>query len=714
MRSGQRSCLKWKTLFLTTLVGPVLLLTGCYSAPPEEPLPTPRATAVSPASPSPPTATPPERRSPTSTFAPAPIPFPSLEPTPTWLNVGQSASSLRLEMPPTWVDLSDSLTPEMALSPLGVIALLVADSPRTGMGMLAGKEVNAGGMALALVTQVDLPPTVPIAGLGSVLARLGTAVVPLSDITTLQAGNLAGAVIDIAGMPLPNLRQTFREPRTRLLYFLAPGPNPARSVQLLFLFTAPAAQWPDLDATFTRMSQTAVLPPMHTSLSMANGALRFLSSPTQTLTQPTKFSATSLPNLPDMWLLSLEAPTYLNLAVSPLSQYLDPVVTLIDPNGQLVARLNNGYTGYSERATDIFLHLPGLYLLVITDFAALSGQYTLEIQLSGEPAFIGEGRVRFGEGVQSQLAAESRHIWRFSGTAEQFINVVVQPGSEKLDPIMNLYGPDGQRLVALDEGFSGDAEVVAGFQLPLSGEYAIHVSSFASAGGPYTLSLSEGQERTANFYDAGDLLLGQTRQETLRPREAHAWFFNGRADEEIVVRVTPRTAVLDLDVWLLDPNIERVAAQDLFMAGEAETLQYRLRESGQYLILVREFTGQAGMYEITLESAPAAIPVYAGTLSSGAGVTGSLSESQTGFWLFAGQEGEKVSLTLQPGEAGRDVVLILQAPDGSPALRVDEGGDGVAEFITDFPLPVSGQWRILLQEFYGAPVSYTLTAVWHR
>ncbi len=712
MRFGQRSCLKWKTLFLTTLAGPVLLLTGCYSAPSEEPPPT--ATTVFPTSSPPPTATPFERRLPTSTFAPAPIPFPSPEPTPTWLGIGQSANSLRLEVPPSWVDLSSSLTPETALSPLGVIALLATDSVRTGMGMLAGKEVNGGGIALALVTQVDLPPSVPIAGLGSVLARLETAVVPLSDITTIQAGGLTGAVIDVAGMPLPGLRQTFSEPRTRLLYFLAPGPTPLRSTQVLFLFSASAAQWPDLDATFARMSQTAVLPPMHASLIMANGALRFFGAPAQSLSQPTEFSATSLPNLPDMWLLPIETPAYLNLAVSPLSQYLDPVAMLFDPKGKPVAHLNNGYTGYRERATDIFLPSPGLYLLVISDFASQSGRYALEVQLSSEPAFSGEGRIRLGEGVQSALAAESRHIWRFSGTAEQFINIVVQPGSEKLDPILNLYGPDGTRLVALDEGFSGDAEVVAGFQLPLSGEYAIYVSSFASAGGSYTLSISEGRDRTANFYDAGDLLLGQTRQETLRPHEAHAWFFNGRADEEIVVRVTPLTAVLDLDVWLLNPNIERVAAQDLFMAGETETLRHRLRQSGEYLILVRDFTGQPGMYEISLEPAPTAVPAYVGTLSNGEPVTGSLPEGQTSFWLFSGPEGAKVNIALEPAETGRDVVLILQAPDGSLALRVDDGGDGIAEQITDFTLTTSGQWRILLQEFYGAPVSYTLTAVWQR
>lgn len=666
------------------------------------------------ASPTLPLPTPTARRFPTSTFAPIPVPFPSLEPTPAWQSVGRNTGGLRLEVPPSWVDLSSSLTAETALSSLGVIALLAADSMRTGLGMLAGKQVSGGGIALALVTQVDLPPTVPIAGLGSVLARLETAVVPLSDITTLQVGNLAGAVIDVAGMPLPGLRHTFSEPRTRLLYFLAPGPTPMRSTQVLFLFSAPAAQWSDLDAAFARMSQTAVLPPMHASLTMANGALRFFSSSVQSLNQPTEVRATSLPNLPDMWLLPLEAPAYLNLAVSPLSQYLDPVVTLIDPKGNPVARLNNGYTGYRERATDIFLPSPGLYLLVISDFAAQSGQYALEVQLSSEPAFSGEGRIRLGEGVQSALAAESQHIWRFSGTAEQFINIVVQPGSEKLDPILNLYGPNGARLVALDEGFSGDAEVVAGFQLPASGEYAIYVSSFASAGGPYTLSLSEGRDRTANFYDAGDLLLGQTRQETLRPREAHAWFFHGRADEEIVVRVTPLTAVLDLDVWLLDPNIERVAAQDLFMAGEAETLRHRLRESGQYLILVRDFGGQPGIYEISLEAAPTAVPAYAGTLSNGEPVSGTLPAGQTNFWLFSGQEGAKVSIVLEPVEAGRDVVLILQAPDGSLALRVDDGGDGVAERITDFTLTSNGQWRVLLQEFFGAAVSYTLAAEWHR
>ena len=80
--------------------------------------------------------------------------------------------------------------------------------------------------------------------------------------------------------------------------------------------------------------------------------------------------------------------------------------------------------------------------------------------------------------------------------------------------IRDSYGPDGQRLVALDEGFSGDPELLSGFALPTTGEYAVLVRSFSPQGGPYTLSLDEGEQPIANFYDAGDLVYGDVRPES--------------------------------------------------------------------------------------------------------------------------------------------------------------------------------------------------------
>lgn len=625
-----------------------------------------------------------------------------------WQTLSMGTTSLQLAVPPNWVNLSANLPQDAMTTPLGVVAAFAADSTRTGTSLLAGKSIGAGAFMLALVASADVPPTVPVAGLGRVLAEMETAVSPLTDITTLQAGSLNGAMIDVAGMPLPGYGSAAANLRTRIVYFLAPAPQPEQAVAILLLFSTAADHWDAFVGMVERIAETAVLPNLQAGLRTPNGTVRFLDH-TQSAAQ---VNGAASEGVPDIWMLSVDAPQYLTLTAAPDSSDLDLTLSLIGPAGQTVDRLNNGYSGDREMATDIPLSEPGLYLLVISDFAGGDGRYTLDIHLSSDPIFDGRGLISFGEGVQSQLAADSQHVWTFDGTAGQYASVVLQPGSDQLDAILNLYGPDGTRLVALDEGFSGDPEVISGFQLPVTGEYSILVSSFASAGGMYTLSLSKGHEETANFYDAGDLMVGQTKRETFRPNEAHAWFFQGKGGEEVIIRVTPLSEALDLDVWLLDPNVERLAAQDLFIAGEPEIIQQTLPQNGQYLILVREFAGNAGAYEISLDLAPTAVPVYIGTLVQGTVVNDALPAGQTNFWLFNAQADDQVTITLSPNDAASDLVLLLQAPNGDTVLRVDNAGAGEAENITTFPLNATGQWRILVQEFFGDTTGYALTAAW--
>ncbi len=707
MRRTRWTCLVWGLFFSTTFTGS-LIGVGCQNVPLDEPVTSVAQVAVTAVtvtqmapSPTLPLPGPP-------TAVPLPSPSPTTEKMIPWTIVGQEANSLQFAIPPHWVNLLGGLSQESLATSLGVMAALAVDSARTGAALLAGKSIGTGGVVVGLVAPADVPPSVPVAGLGLLLAGLGTAVTPLSDITTLQAGDLQGATIDVSGMPVPVYQQAAAHLRTRIVYFLAPDVLPDRAVQVVLLFSAAPDHWTEFEPTFARISETAVLPNFQAGLQIPQGTLRLFGTPPT----ETQVSGVTVSSNPEIWLMKVEAPAYLTLTATPSSPNLDLAISLISPTGNLLNRLNNGFTGDSEKVTDLPLPAAGLHLFIVNNLTAQSGRYTLEMGLSAEPSFSGEGRIAFGEGVQSQLAAESQHVWRFEGTAGQYINVVLQPRSDQLDAILNLYSPDGLRLVALDEGFSGDPEIISGFQLPFTGEYAIRVSSFASAGGTYTISLSQGRETTANFFDAGDLMVGQEKRETLRTNEAHAWFFAGKRDEEMIIRVVPLNNDLDLDIWLLDPNIARLAEQDLFLAGEPEMLQYRLPEDGQYLILVRDFSGKAGGYEIALDRAPTAVPVYEATLASSLPVTGTLPAAQTSFWLFNGQEGNEVTILLEPQDLLADLVLILQAPNGDTVLRVDSGGSGEAEIIDLFTLTATGQWRILVQEFFAAAAPYTLTATW--
>ncbi len=116
---------------------------------------------------------------------------------------------------------------------------------------------------------------------------------------------------------------------------------------------------------------------------------------------------------------------------------------------------------------------------------------------------------------------------------------------------------------------------------------------------------------------------------------------------------------------------------------------------------------KAGSYEISLLDTATITPTYAGVLSYGTTVSGTIPAAQSIVWLFTGQDGDVVDILSQPANAS-DLVLSLQTPDGRTVLTIDAASADGAEQINSFRLTISGEWRILLQEFLGDVADYSL------
>ena len=626
-----------------------------------------------------------------------------------WQQAGGEAAGLQIAAPPHWVNLSGRLDTSTASSPLGLIVLLLTDSERTGSSLLAAKPISAGAYALGIIATLDLPANVPLAALTKMIDDLGPVVTPVSQVMPITAatmsGEVMGAYIDVVGQPLVLAADGDQNLRTRVLLFPSEtnGLSVASPAQAIFLLSAPAESWEQYAEIFDQMAETITIHNLYPNFVISGGTANVLGDLSASALVTGNLNA----GIRDIWTFTTTAPRYATLTLTPEDEALDLTLAVISPSGQTVMRIDNGYAGASEVATDVLLNESGLYVVEVQEFFNESGRYTLSLVLTDTPLFGGGGRIDIGQNIQSALPANGQHVWTFEGAAGQPVSIVLTP-ADKFDAILNLYGPDGQRLVALDEGFSGDAEVVSGFELPLTGDYRILISSFAGDGGAYALSLDEGGENTLNFYDAGDLAYGEVRRETLRANEAHAWFFQGKTGDEIMVEVTPVNSALDLDIWLLDPNIRRLAAQDEFLAGEAETIERTLPGDGQYLILVRDFFGTVGEYEIRLAAIPVATPVSAGTLSYGETVEGVLASGQVLLWTFAGREGDVVNISLAP-TSGHDLLFLIQDPAGNRVQAVDVGGAGEIEEAGDFTLTADGLWGVLIKEFFGNGGAYTLT-----
>ncbi len=653
---------------------------------------------------------------PTKSAATSPPPsIPSAVPTSPgfagWQQIGNPATGLQLLAPPAWINLSGQVDTAVTANELGITVMLLANSERTGNSLLGSKAIGDGAYVAGLIAHLDLPPNTPQSTLNRLARDLSADAerTPVTEAAPVSAsvgtgGLVTGSFIDLQGAPLL-FSPSGSDMRTRIyLFSTALAGTISQQTQALFIMSAATEQWSQYQETFEKMASSIVLHNIYADIVIQDGSANVLGS----LGQQDLVNGDLEANVKDVWTFSLPGPRYANLTLSPDNKDIDLILTLISPTGQTVTRIDNGYAGDTEIMIDNLLQDSGLYVVEVSEFFGDAGRYTLSLVLTEEPLFGGGGRLAFGQTIQSNMARGAQHVWSFNGNAGELVSIVLTPENQ-FDAILDVYGPDGTRLAALDEGFSGDAEVVAGLELPLTGEYSILVRSFAGEGGSYSLSLDEGNDSTTNFYDAGDLVFGQTAQETLRENEAHAWFFTGKAGDELFITVNPLTNNLDLDLWLLDENVNRLAEQDALLAGEPEMIEFVLPEDGQYLILVRDFFGESGRYEISLRANQVAAPDDAGTISYGTTESGTLQANQSVAWYFEAEDGDVIDIELVPESSDSDLLFIVYDPAGNQIWSVDAAQAGEIERVLDYPIMSEGRWSIVVKEFFGEGANYTLT-----
>ena len=623
--------------------------------------------------------------------------------------LGSDRAGLSLAVPQGWINMTGQINTPVMGNRLGINLLFAADSERTGRSLLAGKPFFNGAYVSGLALGVPASSTDPATVLGDILATAAPSAVRLTVIDSITSANgVDGYVVDIADGPVGLSTAEPTDLRTRVALFV---PKPSDSVAgpgswIIVLLSASAARWDQDVETFEQILGSArvfSIPP-DAPAQEGNVIVRPELSGDRNQAQATLGRGAS-----DLWTFRSTGGRFASLFVRPEDAQLDLILTLSGPDRQTIAQVDNGYAGVMESVADLALSQPGVYIIEVRNFAGDAGRYTLTLEQGDQPRYNAGGALALSQSLQTRLPADGRQDWVFPGLARQRIDIVIEPRARNFDAILQLAGPDGQLLVELDEGFSGDPEVLSGFELPVAGEYVISVNSFSSQGGPYAISLAEGGPSIANFFDAGDLAYGLVREESLRPDEAHAWFLQAAAGDHILVRVTPLNDNLDLDIWLLNEAIERVAAVDSFAAGDPETIETTLAADGRYIVLVRDFNGQPGDYQIALGAAAAATPETGGTLVYGDTIIDTIDPGAAVVWAFEAEIGDVIDVDVRPGDSYSDLVVQLRGPDGRTVLEVDATPAGADESIAGFIIPSAGLWQIVLSEFFAGMASFQLS-----
>ncbi len=651
---------------------------------------------------------------PTATNFPKQTPVPPPKPTPAptsfllnnWEMIGDETYGMQMAIPADWADMSGEIQLDSTAlkSPVGLISLLTTNNPRTGAALLADKEIQVGAFAAGLVTNFDAKTNVPVTSLSELIGHLGAENQVVSEIMSVEIGGMSGAYIDVLGNPVLFPDGNGQNLVTRVYLFSQPvGEETEENLQPLFIFSTTLPDWERYLPLFMQMADSIRVFDLNREVTLSEGRLLVAGE----LEHGVPVNGRLDSGVKDVWTFDISDPVYTTITLNPAANNLDLTLNLFDPTGQTISRIDNGFAGDIETATDLFLNQAGVYVVEVSDFFGAGGSYELTLSLSETPQFSSGGHLELGQSIQSEVQPNDGQYWTFSGAAGTLVSIVLAP-DVNFDAVLTLFGPDGAQLAGLDEGFSGDAEVLSGFELPVTGEYTILVGSFGLNGGAFTLSLDEGGEDTTNFYDAGDLSYGQSKQETLQAYEAHTWFFEGKSGDEVIIEVEPQDPALDLDIWLLDHDLNRLAVQDEFLQGEPERLRMVLSEDGQYILLIRDFNGIPGNYVVRLAAVPVATPEGRGMMEYGQTVSGVLDMRHTVVYYFEGQRNETVQLELLPITVESDFALTILGPNGRSRYQIDETATGHSEtFITT--LDEDGVWGIVISEFFDEGGDYALT-----
>lgn len=698
-----------RTAFMSSLV---VVIVACQPGVAKEGTPPPpsQASQLEEAADDPPLPTATIALPPTLVKPASPTPLPTTaarRPTPeNWQIIVNSAIGLSMSAPTDWVNNSQLQSTALAGALGQEEILFLADSLDTGTDLLTGNTITGGAFALLFWGGEKRPPTLQYSETGvpeNALAKIldQNSITPLEGFHTVVGSGLIGVTTLVDTDPSQIIVPSDQVMIFRVALFF----DELGTADPIFLImgTTPDSQ-NDFLPIFELMSETVTIE--RRPGEVATG-IRFLD--TTEVTGGIDASIGSLSqNSIDFWAFEGTADRYATITLVPGDETRDLILSLISPTGRLLAELDSGFGGDTEILADFLLPDSGVYTIQVREFFKEADRYTLTVALTDEPTYSGGGPISFNQELRGQLLPKTEDEWTFNGQANQNISIILQPLGE-FDPLFTLYGPDGTELATFDEGYSGDAEILGNLALPVTGTYRIVVRSFSENGGQYTLTLDEGNEEVANFYEAGDLLYGDARREVLRESEIHIWYLTGRAGDQINLTVNPISPNIDLDVWLLDPERRRQAVQDNGLAGESETINFSLPRDGEYIVLVQEFFGVSGEYEIQLAVSGENYLISSGTIDYGDVRQSALPSDRGTIWQFSGEIGDIVTIRLSPINPESDFVISLRDPDDQPIMQIDNRLAGQDEVIANFELTADGLWAIVVQEFAEDGGLYTLS-----
>jgi hypothetical protein len=189
------------------------------------------------------------------------------------------------------------------------------------------------------------------------------------------------------------------------------------------------------------------------------------------------------------WSLDLAANSAITLTVAPAST-ANIVLSVLGPDGSvLVNAQNQASIGEVETITNLQIDDPGIYRLQVTTSPTAATDYALMAMDNDSYSFDFRGTLRTNTTRNDTLAPNHDHFWFFNAENGQSLTFAVTP-QDNGDPYIELYDPQGARILTVDNTGEGDAETLDSYTLLDSGMFGIRVAEFDFRAMSYQIVLS--------------------------------------------------------------------------------------------------------------------------------------------------------------------------------------------------------------------------------
>ena len=419
------------------------------------------------------------------------------------------------------------------------------------------------------------------------------------------------------------------------------------------------------------------------------------------------------------------------LTVEVMSGDLDPMLTLIDPHGNLLAARDD--TARTDaggiRLESLRLPTSGVYRIIVGRFGyglgSTEGNYRLTLEREGASSDSGSA-LRYGESVINSITDTQPQLYYiFRARRGDIVAIQMRRVSGDLDPVLQLVNQNSF-IVAQNDDVPGsgsqDAEI-SGYIVETDGTYVIIASRYGQGSGRstgsfvLTLQATDASGLGSNALAAIDLEIGDTvTGELTDERYEQFYHFSGQQGQTLTITMT-RSPGGDLDTFLVLMNaaLQEISSNDDSFGTQNSTIEnFTLPSAGEYYIIATRYQRAGGTttgpyaLEVALggsgggESDFTGVPANTQQIQYNSSVSGVINDSTPQvLYSFQGSAGDVVSVTMSRMDGDLDSrVAILDAELRELASDDDSGGNQNS-LIDRFVLPSTGTYYVQASRFSG-------------